>query len=76
MFTQTSLLTADFSRAVLIDFDAARPDGYRFTGSDKRGDIGFMRQFEELTVSEKENHLFARRRLRLWLEDPKAAVFA
>ncbi|KAK4700576.1 hypothetical protein P7C70_g5667, partial [Phenoliferia sp. Uapishka_3] len=63
------ILPADLSRAVLIDFDSSRPEGYKFCDSDRRYTEGFSK--EELDISEKENDLYGLERIRLWLEDPR-----
>jgi hypothetical protein len=64
------MLPADFSRAVLIDFDSARPEGYKFTAMDKFHTTGFSR--DKMEVSELEGDLYGLERIRLWLEDPEA----
>ncbi|KAL8276572.1 hypothetical protein RQP46_010995 [Phenoliferia psychrophenolica] len=62
-------LTSEF-RSVLIDFDAARPEGYIFNAWDKRGTARYGRA--GVKVSERANDLFGLERLREWIVDPEA----
>ncbi|KAK4702515.1 hypothetical protein P7C70_g3707, partial [Phenoliferia sp. Uapishka_3] len=64
------MLPADDSRAVLIDFDSAIPEGYRFNSKDRRYTARFS--LDVLEVSERRNDLYGLERIRMWLEDPKS----
>ena len=64
-------LADNFTRAVLIDFDGARPEDYVFVVRDmKPGMAGYGVQ--EMKFSKRANDLFGLESLREWLEDPLA----
>ena len=66
------MLPADLSRAVLIDFDSARPEGHVFGRFDKYGTPGFSVSVDNMKIAERKNDLHGLERIRLWLEDPGA----
>lgn len=65
MFTDSSL-----SHVVLIDFDSARPLGYKFVKNDKTGTHGWMLA-DSLDLSKEENDEFGLGALERYLKDPK-----